>query len=120
MVYSLIFWVLAAISNAVMDTLKYHYYTSIFFQKFGNNPFWNEDLEDAKPYIIPGTKYKVNAWHLFKSGMIIFQALSIISAWVYGPPLLNIWWFYLAGLIWLGILWNGVFNIFYNHLLIRK
>jgi hypothetical protein len=118
MEYSLLFWALAAICNACMDTLKHHYDSSIFFRKFGRlNGFWNEDAKDAHPYYLPYSKYKLNAWHLLKSTMIILFALSALSAWISGPPLFNIWWFYLLALAWYGLIWNGVFNLFYNCIL---
>lgn len=115
MVYSLIFFALAAICNAVMDTLVHHYSTSIFRKM--DVKFWNPEVSWRYAMYIPCTKYKVDAWHLFKSAMIVFLALSVISAWISEPPLLNVWWFYLLGFIFLGILWNGVFNIFYNYIL---
>jgi hypothetical protein len=115
MVYSLIFWVLAAICNSVMDTLVHHYSTSVF--KKLNSAVWNPEVSWKSAAYLPYTKYKIDAWHLFKSAMIIFLALSIISAWIFGPPLLNVWWFYLITFVWLGVVWNGVFNLFYNHIL---
>jgi len=115
MAYSLIFFALAAMCNAVMDTLVHHYYRSIFVNM--NKYFWNPEESWLHAKVIPFTKYKLDAWHLFKSAMIIFLALAVISAWVSGPPLLNVWWFYLIAFIWLGVLWNGVFNLFYNHIL---
>jgi hypothetical protein len=125
MVVSLTFWVLAAICNACMDTLAHHYYTSIFYKPSNINnakwiSFFNPDISSISAYTLPYTKYKVDAWHLFKSSMIIFLALSITFAWMSGPPLLNIWWYYLGFFILLGIIWNGIFNIFYNHLLLKN
>lgn len=120
MAYSLIFWMLAAICNAVMDTLEHHFSTSIFNHRKLKDKFWNPFISSwCAPYI-RFTKYKLDAWHLFKSSMIVFQALSITFAWMYGPPLLNIWWYYIGFFIMLGITWNGTFNIFYNHILIKK
>jgi hypothetical protein len=121
---SFLVWDLAAICNAVMDTLKFHYYNSIFHTKYGpNNAFWNEDLQGSKPYIIPGTKYKVNAWHLFKSAMIILQALSscfIFLAGTYITVLPYKILIFIGLLIIYGIKWNGFFNLFYNKILLKK
>lgn len=121
---SFVCWELAAICNAIMDTLKFHYYTSIFYEKYGdNNTFWNEDHKDAKPYIIPGTKYKVTAWHLFKSAMIILLALGNCFMFLSGtcitylPHKIII----VTGLLIIyGFRWNGFFNLFYNKILIKK
>ena len=119
MVIAIIFIILAAICNAVMDTLKHHYYVSIFRYKFGiNNTFWNEDNINGKPpYFIPYTKYKLNAWHLFKSGMICFLLGAVVMAHRNGEAIFNVWWFYIVEYIYFGLTWNGTFNLFYNHLL---
>lgn len=116
-------WELAAICNAVMDTLKYHYHNSIFYVKYGNNGFWNEDHKDATPYIIPGTKYKVNAWHLFKSAMIILHALSNCFIFLAGTYITYLPYkilIVIGLLIVYGFRWNGFFNLFYNKILLQK
>ena len=121
---SFICWELAAICNAVMDTLKYHYYNSFFHKKFGDkNGFWNEDHKDAKPYIIPYTKYKLNAWHLFKSSMIVLQALSSCFIFLAGTYIMVLPHkiIIIIGLLMVyGVKWNGFFNLFYNRLLVNK
>lgn len=119
-----IFWELAAICSAIMDTLKFHYYNSIFHTKFGDkNAFWNEDIKGAKPYIIPGTKYKVNAWHLFKSTMIISLALTSCFMFLAGTCITYLPYkiiVVIGLLIMYGFRWNGFFNLFYNKILIKK
>ncbi|WP_298845704.1 hypothetical protein [uncultured Clostridium sp.] len=125
MVYSLIFWALASVCNACMDTLAHHYYKSIFIKR-GNpfdipwNNFWNPETSWNNSYIIPGTKWKLDAWHSFKSLMIIFEALAIMFAWIDCPPFIDSIWFNLGFLIVIGCIWNLTFNVFYNKLLIRK
>lgn len=120
MVYSIFFLVLAAICNAVCDTLVHHYYISVFNKKGWPAKFWNPDLSSTEAYIIPFTKYKIDAWHLFKSGMICFLIASVVMAHENGEAILNVWWFYLIEYILFGLTWNGVFNLFYNHILIKK
>lgn len=122
--YSIIFWVLAAICCSVCDTLAHHYYTSVFYKKkemyksvLKWNLFWDIELSNKYPIYIPLTKYKVDAWHLFKSAGIVLQALAILAAWIDHPPFLNVWWFYLTMFIFMGIAWNMTFNLFYNWLL---
>jgi hypothetical protein len=99
---------LASICNSIMDTLTHHFSQSIFRNK--NEEFWNPNVSWKFAFYLPYTKYKVDAWHLLKSAMIIFICLAI----VFGNKL-NI-----IDFILLGTLWNIVFNIFYNHLLISK
>jgi len=119
------FWALAAFFNAVMDTLAHHYYTSIFNDKKYDRQFYNPALSDHS-YIIPNTKYKCDAWHLSKSSMIICQATSNCCIFVVGVQLIPETSIWIIGLdvsvlmIVLGFIWNGVFNLFYNKVLIKK
>lgn len=119
MIIAVIFLILGAICNACMDTLAHHYYNSIFNRKGYNAKFWNPVLSSTEAYIIPYTKYKLDAWHLFKSLMICFLIGAIIMSWQSGEAILNVWWFYLTVYIFLGIGWNLVFNLFYNIILVR-
>lgn len=91
---------LAAICNALMDTLEHHFDVSIFRNL--NPKFWNPNVSWQYAYIIPFTKYKVDAWHLAKSLMIICLAFACANTWYM--------------FIILGIIWNSVFNIFYNRI----
>lgn len=121
-----LFWILAAICNAVSDTLDHHYYVSIFHRPENiNNARWtnffNPEKSSISAYILPFTKYKLDAWHLSKSLMIIFFVCSLLCAIkVPNIPILNTGWFLLIMFIGLGLLWNGTFNLFYNHLLKTK
>lgn len=119
MAYSLIFWMLAAICNAVMDTLVHHYHISIF-KNMKNTHFWNPDISWRFAPCLPYTKYKVDSWHLVKSTMIICLALSIVFIWQAKEFTINTWWYYMLFFILLGIIWNSTFNIFYNHILKSK
>lgn len=119
MVIAIIFLVLSAICKACSDTLAHHYYKSIFNQKGWPCRFWNPILSSTEAYIIPHTKYKVDAWHLFNSGMICFFIAALVMAWQNGEAVLNVWWFYLTAYVFLGIGWNMVFNLFYNYILIK-
>ena len=105
---SYIFLALASICNAIMDTLTHHFGYSIFKNK--KEEFWNPNESWKFVNFLPFTKYRADAWHLFKSSMIIFICLAIVFA-----NKLNI-----VDFVLLGTLWNIVFNIFYNHLLITK
>lgn len=117
--YSIILIVLAAICNAVCDTLEHHYYISIFNRKGWSSKFWNPALS-SEAYILPFTKYPLTAWHLFKSGMIFCLLGAVVMAWQSGEAIFNVWWFYLIVFIYLGVSWNIVFNLFYNILLKKK
>ena len=123
---SLLFWVIAAFLNAVMDTLVHHYWHSIFNSRKLDDKFWNPAISwQTTPYL-PYTKYKADAWHIAKSLMIISQALSccfIFIVGVYILPETPAWLLSIDSviiMIVLGLLWNGVFNLFYNKILIKK
>jgi len=123
---SLLFFVLAAACNAVMDTLQYHFYSSKIYytlRKPTQAYWWNPEFSWTNKYIdrnpskplrkwlwfdVPFT----DGWHTFKSLMIVFVCLSIVTF----KPLFN-WWidFTLFGLVW-----NLTFNLFYNKILLKK
>lgn len=93
--------ILAAFFNAVMDKTKDTIqYKSSVFKKWGK--FWNDE-EPTKYFWF--TKYKLNAWHLSKSLMIICICAAMSS---------TIWEFIIYGIIW-----NLVFNFMYNKALKR-
>ena len=125
MVYSLIFFTLAAICNAVMDKLSFHFYDSVFsrdvryWQWFNPEVSWRNKYIDKMPskglrkWLIFDVQF-TDAWHTFKSLMIVFLALSIITFDLYT---FNVWWIKLIVFCVYGFVWNVVFNLFYNRLL---
>lgn len=117
LIISLVLFATAAFFNAVMDTLQFHFHRSVFTRL--NPEFWNPSKSWRTAYVLPGTNYKVDAWHLAKSLMIIFMAVSAII--LIGVDYTNIpIWAYGGLLIVYGFAWNLTFNIFYNHLLLYK
>lgn len=126
---SIILITLAAICNAIMDICSHHYYYSVF-TRF-DDKFWNAIHSWANKYIdrdpskgrikwfgglINKPVQFTDAWHLFKSMMIIF----IISAIPFCPKNelgLDEWMYYLLVIGIGGTTWNLTFNLFYNHLL---
>lgn len=116
----MLFWVFAAGLDACQDTLAHHYYGSIFY-RLRNVRFWNVDMSNKTPYYLPWTKYKVDGWHMFKSLKIVCLAAGIVSG-LFGEELgwlgLESNLFVLSALMVVyGLLWNGTFNLLYNHLL---
>jgi len=131
-------WVLAAICNAVMDTLadRPHFEQSIF-SKY-DTEFWlktdswdnkyNDIDGDGEGDVEGGFKYKgifgflnnlLDGWHLFQSMMVIFLALSVVlfqftvNLFIFDNMFLNIFMWVLL----LGGLWNGPFNLAYDKFL---
>lgn len=119
---SFLCWALAALCNSIMDTITHHWWGCIFRDDKYNEAFWNPDSK-KEPYMIPHTKYKVNAWHLFKSAMIVLFSLSNICMYFVGVLtgcLFNAWISVGILLVSYGILWNVPFNQFYNKVLLKK
>ena len=122
--------VIAAISNAIMDICSHKYHNSIFylyFKKYSN--FWNAETswknkyidrdvskgrKKTKIYFISFNKpvQLTDAWHLFKSIMII----ALIGAIVMYKPISNS---YFLDLIILGTIWNLTFVFFYKRILYK-
>ena len=105
---SYILLALASICNAIMDTLTHHFGYSIFKNK--NEEFWNPNESWKFVNFLPFTKYRADAWHLLKSAMIIFICLAIVFANKFN----------IVDFVLLGTLWNIIFNVFYNYLLISN
>ena len=103
---ALILLILASISNACMDTIKDHFGVSIF--KNLNQDFWNPSVSFHKKTILT---YRVDAWHIFKSVMIILICFAI----VFFKPMSD---FKLLDISMFGVVWNITFEIFYR--LLRK
>jgi hypothetical protein len=98
----------ASFCKAVADTVADHFDTSIFSKL--NPKFWDKKVSSEHARRIGG--YKIDAWHLSMSAMIILLISAIIiyenvAAWQ-------------LELIAAGIVWNIPFNFFYNKLLKRK
>lgn len=114
---------LAAFCNSVMDTLDHHFINSIFNSTKLDDKFWNPSISHWTTPYLPYTKYKLDAWHLFKSLMIIFHALSNCFIFLAGTYITNLYSEILSIFILLivyGIIWNVPFNLFYNRILITK
>jgi hypothetical protein len=108
---SIFFIALAAMFNAVMDTITHHYESSIF--RLNNRRFWDPSISWKFAKNFPLTTMRMDGWHFAKVGMI----WSAIAAVVFykGPliPYIPQWLdFFLLGGVWI-----VSFNVFYNKLL---
>jgi len=127
---SLLLVALAAICNAVMDVISFHYKQSIF-TKF-NPQWWNPAISWKNKYVsydkfseytgsvsklekrifilnlfsIKYPTFLTDAWHFFKSLMIVLLGFAIE---LYNP-VVNIY----VDIILVGLAWNLTFNVFYN------
>lgn len=95
----------AAIFKAVADEVDHHFDQSIFRRL--DPKFWDRDISSDKAKRIFG--YKLDAWHIALSCMIV----CMISAAIFHQPKLPWYWeFVIAGSVW-----NLCFNLFYNKIL---
>jgi hypothetical protein len=129
---SLLFFVLAAACNAVMDTLQYHFYSSKIYytlRKPTQAYWWNPEVSWKNKYI---DRYPPNGlrkwlwfdvpftdgWHTFKSIMVLCLCFSLLFAFL-SERRAELWIDLLCIPVW-GICWNLTFNLFYNKILIKK
>lgn len=126
MVLSIIFIILAAICNAFMDKVEteIQFKTSRF--KKLNKEFWCKPISADSLAFIDGTKYRADAWHIAKSIMIVFLINAIVFYTPLAGPFLQpfIKFHFLAGaaieVLFLGIIWNVVFDLFYHKIFYSK
>lgn len=111
----------AAMCNAVMDTLREHYEISIFtrFNRYywdgkvswrNKYNFGQEGMGIKQFYRIPLMSSFSDAWHLFKSAMIITLCLALSITTLSSS-------FFLLQIALYGTIWNVVFDMFYNKFL---
>ena len=100
-----ILFAFAPVMKAVADTVDHHFDISIFKRK--DREFWDRDVSETKARKI--FSYKVDAWHLSLSVMIVLFILAII----FHQP--KTYWYveFIIG----GVYWNLCFNLFYNRIL---
>jgi len=129
----IVLYCISGICDAVIDTLQFHFSTSIFSGK--NDKYWNPRVSWTNKYIDndqrKGLKYyysnsvfQINvpiilsdAFHLFKFLREFFNVAAIIVAAFIG---FNYGVLYLCMyFVMLGELRNQAFNLFFNHILIK-
>lgn len=132
LILAFFFWIFAAICNAIMDTITYHWYKSIFNNSKFKAIWWNPEVSWKNKYVDTDPNKPIrkiifglfdrpftDAWHTFKSLMIVFITLAMVflaySCIIYKPLI----WHYFILFIIIGTIWNLIFNKFYNHELIK-
>lgn len=94
----------AAVFKAFADTVDHHFDTSVFRRL--NPKFWDRDISSTKARKVFG--YKLDAWHISMSCMVV----SMILAAIFHMPAYPWYMELMIG----AVLWNGPFNICYNHI----
>jgi hypothetical protein len=119
----IICWILAAICNAIMDTLAFKYKRSIF--KNLNSQYWNPAKSWRNKYknkmifngpaFIGSTtvlSFLTDAWHLFQFLSNSFLALSVVI--IYHETINQNLWYSLGLFIILKVIWGTVFEFLYS------
>lgn len=104
----LILLILAAISNACMDLINFRYSISIFnkWKIFKGKKFWKMSNDFW------------NGWHLFK-GITLFSAGTAFILGYVQKPEVTAWYWMLAFLLCLSIIWGIAFEVVYEFGTIR-
>lgn len=130
MIATAILIILAAICNAVMDVVSHKYRLSIFaYDDFKeHDQFWDASISWRNKYVGLSPQngrrkmfWNINlhpaftdAWHLFKSLMIIFLFLAIAICPT--ESIKESIFVFVA----VGIIYNTTFSLFYKRILIKK
>lgn len=142
---SVLSFILASLSNSIMDTVDHHFHISVFnrLKKGEWRKWWNGDkgwlnkyvdyYGDIKRGVKPRrVKMKLlwfeitkpvqicDAWHFFKMLMIVFQANSVslpLSYFIKVEHGLNFGLAWLVLMFAFGVFWNETFNLFYDKVL---
>lgn len=112
----------AAVCEAVMDTLQFHYTHSVFYH-FQNKRFWNPEeswrnkYRNADPLAgprFPGSTTLfvglTDAWHMFK---LLRNAFAVLASFVLLYALLGGWWA-LIYVVVSRIVYGVIFTVLYG------
>lgn len=139
MILSLISTSLAARCNAIMDTLQFHFSTSIFVIK-GDDYNWDPSKSWINKYVNGDPKqgqkqvkilgrsfdlhpYFTDAWHKYKSLMLLYLCVAIASSGLDFLVLyvllggFSVGWLSVIMAVYFGaagIIWNKTFNYYYD------
>lgn len=113
---TIILFILSAICNAITDIISRHFEISIFSSY--NNKYWNpsvscNDDNVCNKMCCLQVFRCLDAYHLFKSLMIIFLILAIVF---YNKKNSNI----VLDFMMYSLIWNCTFSICYDWLFIKK
>lgn len=140
-IISLLFILGASICNSIMDILSHKYHSSIFNDEKYDSKWWDASLSwrnkylndnpmDGRRKLFGNVNYPVqltDAWHFFKTLMIIFICTSITLMTLVNPFNFSIFdnnWDYVVSFIIhmliMGTVWNVTFSFFYGKVWIKK
>jgi len=122
-------YILAAICNAVMDTLAHHFKESIFKNPLKPQFFWDPNISSLNKYkhrdpeegpkFFGATTFLVwttDAWHLFQFFQGTLIAIAVVLA-MSADLVPNLWQGILI-VIGMKITWGSVFEFFYSKIFV--
>jgi hypothetical protein len=130
LILSALFIAFASICNAIMDVTSHHFERSVFYKV--KNKYWWDSANSWKNKYINGDStlgrikwnilgIKINkpvqitdAWHFFKTLMIIFLCGAIVAGLT--STMVFSWYYLIAMFITSGVIWNTTFSLFYNRI----
>lgn len=125
--------IIAGIGKAVMDTLQFHFSSSVF-KKLKGNYFWDPSISWKNKYknkdpkqgeAFPGSTtifvFVTDAWHFFQflflrfifAAMVLLGLFARLSPWSWGNVYLDLLTAYIA----LSIIFGLTFTLFYKYIL---
>lgn len=130
----IISWLLAAICNAVMDTLQFHYESSVFLRKghktIDHEYFWDPRISWRNKYkgrlTAKGPRFfgsttifvfVTDAWHLAKFGMNFFITITLVTGCYIGAGFGYQWFDLIIAFIVYRVMYSGVFELFFSKIL---
>ncbi len=107
----MVFIILAAICDALIDTLQHHWYKFRFKDKV-DKQWWNPQISWQNKYNPDVMIVQLSdAWHLFKTIKIILWVIAVVTYQIIINPLIDI--------LIIGLIRNLVFSIFYNKVFVK-
>jgi len=124
--FSVTMLVLAAAANAAMDKLSFRYSESIFARQPATYQHWlnpaiswpnkwkNGDRRQGEAFPLSSTTLVglTDAWHFFKSIMLVCFALAILAPFRKLAP--APWWAWILIFLGVSLLWGVVFEVLFR------
>jgi hypothetical protein len=92
-----------------MDAFENENFSESIFKNL-NPKFWYKRESWKYAYVLPGG-YKLDAWHISKSLMVVCIILFAVFYAIHGEPYAR---FYINDFIFAGFIWNATFRLFYH------
>ena len=136
LIISIVLLIIAGIGKAVMDTLQFHFSTSVFKNLVLNywwnpsiswrNKYKNKDPEQGEAFLGSTTVFcfLTDAWHfaqfIYLRSIMAVVVLFCTSDALSFIPSVSLWLKYCIAYVALSVLFNCTFELFYSQIFKRK